>query len=622
MFLGVTENRKSRLTEARPDFKARYDVIVVGLGTAGTEAALVAAALGLRVLGVEKHNAMGGLSTIGCVWFKWKNTNNVTLNPDRVLENHRANAPITFLEIAERMGLYEREADVSGLTLAYETVPVGAWVDGGKIVGTRLLCNGHVYDAAARIVIDATGNAAVARMAGCRIRSGRPWDNAKGAVARAELWALPDGVNRPTYANYDYNASCGVPEYSAILSKLATYRHRVWKDVKPHVLRPALILGAREEDRVETETIVTLKDCLCGKPYPDPIFHTFTPEDLVRVDEDFAFESEETQNWKMICGLPQFGYPATLPYGSLLAKDVASLLVPSKHFGVSHDAGGGIRMQDAMRSTGYAAACAAFLAIQDNIPLKDVPYAKLRPLLDKGGILSKPRKIRVDSVNGVPFPPLTPEETVATLRQDIAVTGEWWNSKTTGDAREKAAFALWTAWQTFLKGSADAHNALADMLFDECQKGGRHAGNFAVALGLMADKRACPVLRSLVATPGASHPDGADPVVPHAYPNRIKAICLLGRLGDQAVIPALQRIVLDDAAAFTSDLTAAKVFRTEHRYRFEALSYSLMSLRKLLDIYPSPAVRAEILEWNRKPLTLKSERDGRDLAPLLKKIIS
>jgi hypothetical protein len=277
MFLGVTESRTFRPVAAKPDFRARYDVVVVGLGTAGTEAALVAAELGLRVLGVEKHNGMGGQSTLGCVWFKWKNTGNIALNPDRVLENHRANAPIAFLEIAERMGLYEREADVSGLALAYETVPIGAWLDEGKITGTRLLHNGRIYDVAARIVIDATGNATVARMAGCRIRSGRPWDHAKGAVARAELWALPDGVNRPTYANYDYDASCGVPEYSAILSKLAMYRHRAWKDAKPHVLRPAIILAAREEERVATEEIVTLRDCLCGKSYPNPIFHTFTP---------------------------------------------------------------------------------------------------------------------------------------------------------------------------------------------------------------------------------------------------------------------------------------------------------------------------------------------------------
>ena len=595
MELGLTLNGKHICRTSVPRFVEKYDVVVAGLGTAGVGAALGAARLGLNVLGVEKHNAMGGQSTIGCVNFGGG--------------------------IIDRMIGSERAADAAGLKLAYETVPTGVWLDGKRIVGLRLCRNGISRDVAARIVIDATGNATVAQMAGCRLRSGRAWDGEKGACARAELWTTPGGGMRPVYANYRRDLCGSAADYSAAVAFLAGTRRKEWNRSRRRMIKPALLVGAREEERVETLETVTLRDCLKEKEYPNPIFYAFGPEDLVRVDQDGAFESEEIQNWKRLCSMPCFGFPSVLPYGTIVARDVEALLVPSKHFGVSHDAGGGIRMQGEMRKTGYAAACAALLAVSGDLALKDIPYAELRPLLKKGGLLKRPAKRFVTTVNGVPMGPYTPEQAVGALKQDVSLPGEYWNSKADGGPREQAAYAYWTAWKCALSGSAAERKRFGDLLNAEMEKGGRWSGNFAVALGLFGDARACGVLRSLVATPGASHPSGSDPVVARAYPNRIKAICLLGRLGDKASIPLLRDIVLDGAVVFTKDLLGTKLYHTSDRYRFEALSYALMSLRTILKRHPDSRVRKELLAWNRKPLTLISEREKYDLAPMLKNII-
>ena len=72
MEIGVIQKGVFRRMEACPDFKDTYDTVVVGLGTAGTEAALCAAAFGLKTLGVEKQIAMGGQATLGCVYFPAK----------------------------------------------------------------------------------------------------------------------------------------------------------------------------------------------------------------------------------------------------------------------------------------------------------------------------------------------------------------------------------------------------------------------------------------------------------------------------------------------------------------------------------------------------------------------
>ena len=52
--------------EALPQF-TEYDVIISGLGTAGSFATLFSAQNGLRVLGIESFNCVGGTMTIGGV---------------------------------------------------------------------------------------------------------------------------------------------------------------------------------------------------------------------------------------------------------------------------------------------------------------------------------------------------------------------------------------------------------------------------------------------------------------------------------------------------------------------------------------------------------------------------
>lgn len=142
------------------------------------------------------------------------------------------------------------------------------------------------------------------------------------------------------------------------------------------MLRPATMLGAREECRATTEEMVTLADAIAERPFPNPLFFACEPEDLPVFYGDHAFESEEIRNWKVHCGLPMFRFPSSVPYGTIVAKGVDNLWVPSKHFGVSHDLGGSLRMQPEMRKTGYAAACAAKIALARGLKAKDVPYAE------------------------------------------------------------------------------------------------------------------------------------------------------------------------------------------------------------------------------------------------------
>ncbi len=591
MQLGMTENgigvRKQDVALQNP---VKYDVVVVGLGTAGAEAYCHCVKEGLNVLGIEKSNGMGGQSTIGCISF--------------------GGLPANKLKELERRG--------RGGDIMYESVAIGAWMDNGKIIGVRVLSNGIVHDAMAKIVIDASGNASIARMCGLPIRKGRDYDGLMAPCSRAETWMnLETKSIHPWYRNYPEDLTLSMEDYASTVSMLSRERHKHWlgNRKKERLLKPSMIVGAREEGRVVTEQILTLQEILERKPFTNPIFYAWGPEDLPVFHGDHAFESEPIQNWKVLCGLPFFGYPAVLTYGTIVAKGIDGLLVPSKHFGVAHDLGGGIRMQDDMRKTGIAAACAASTAIRLNCALKDVPYSELKPLLEAAGNLKPPRKNDVTAVRGVEFHAFSDEEAVNALKQDVIRTGEWWYAETKGAPCEHAAYAYWTAWKRGMSGNENEKRHLADMLVAEMQKGDRFAGNFAIALGLMKDRRAIPTLLAIVKHPGGP----LDPVVKNAYPNRVKALLLLGRFQEQESLPLMMDIIRDDGQRYMADLFGSNAFATPDLCRFQALSYALMAIKSILAAYPNTDVENELHQWQQRDFKFAG-LDGRDITDRLKRL--
>jgi len=328
-------------------------------------------------------------------------------------------------------------------------------------------------------------------------------------------------------------------------------------------------------------------------------------------DRAVAFESEAIQNWKFLCDLPMFGYPSTISYQTLVVKGVANLLCPSKHFGVAHDLGGGLRMQSELRKAGKVSAFAAKLAIEKGVAAKDVPYAELKPLIEKARTLRCPLKAIVTSYHGYAFEPYDDAQVVEELRRDVVRTPEWWFAKSENAPCERSAYAYWTAWKRGMDGKG---RPLADALAREMSGGGRFAANYAVALGLMKDPRCVPVLRRLVMEPGCE----IDPVIEKAIPNRFKAIALLGRFKDLKSVAPLVEIVKDDARGFIRDIAGCRAYESADLYRFQALSYALMALRSILAVHPDAKVTAELEAWRTRPLVIKGY-DGFDLAARLKK---
>ncbi len=570
MRLWIKENFKARELGAVPSFDGDYDVVVAGLGSGGAFAAAKAASLGLKTLGVERMDQPGGQSTIGCVCGTLKRR-------ERNLRETRA------------------LLDSSGCEAAYETTVIGAWMEGRRISGLRLLRNGTVRDVKAKIVVDATGDASVSRMAGCDVKVGRESDHGQGATSKASIFNLPGGGTRMGYGFYRDSAEC---EGEAFSRKMLGYAARDARTLgRRSVAVKATIMGAREEGHVVCEDTYTLRDALCERKVSNPVFSGTAPFDLVRIDGDWAWENEDTIDWKEIACLSNFAFYAEMPYGALVAKGVEGLLEAGKHYGVAHDAGGGLRMQTHMRFIGEAAAAAAAVAIRKGCALRDVPYSELRPLLDaKRAFRKKERALDVIH-RDVSMETFDDAAVAKALDHDYVHAGDW-VTRTPRGPGEDMAWAYATCWMKHLRDAPD-RRATADFL--AARLDGRWGGHFAIALGLMRDARAvAPLVRFARTTT--------------SFFDRLKALAALRRFRDREALALFREVAGDGAEAFTRNEADERGWGFAHATRdwkrFQCLSYALFALKESGE---------DMRRWRKCcPTSLPcGARDKADLAPML-----
>ena len=185
----------ARIVDARPETRLDTDVVVVGGGAAGVAAAVTAARQGFKVVLIERYGfcgggAVAGLSGTVCGLYLARNNPNTV--PDQIVFGFTQE----FVELLEQKGglaepvrygntytrvhdpLVWREAGdfvlaEAGVRVLYHSLVTEAVVDGEAVVGVIVSTRGGKIAVHGRMVVDASGDAHVAAMAGHATTVGR-----------------------------------------------------------------------------------------------------------------------------------------------------------------------------------------------------------------------------------------------------------------------------------------------------------------------------------------------------------------------------------------------------------------------------------------------------------------
>jgi hypothetical protein len=545
--------------------KQHYDVIVVGLGTAGAIAAMTAARRGLRVLGIDRHTCMGGVGTAGgVIGYYFGSRGGIYEEIDRQVPGleKRVYTPSFGVNAEAKQYVLEREALQAGVTIHYDTTVIAIHMEGNTVKGAECFSPDlGRYTVTSGVVIDSTGNADVCRLAGCELRGGREFDGQ--AQPFSNVW-LRFKENRVQAAYTD--SGYVFPEDPDSMSKaivdsalLSTHLKTIYGE-EERLLRITPQLGVRESQFIVGEENVTLEDFLQDRYSREPMFMAYS--NLDNHSKDLAFESELQRDWTVAASLWGLKFTVPIPLGALIPRGYDGLLVAGRCLAVDHDMASCVRMKRDMQKCGEAAANAAFLSITKQLPLRAVPYRELAKLLRETDCLSEKADVYFEHrlANDDSSNPYVQWLTDADAIQS-ALSGE------------KPGVAIWSAKRM---GEAIRPKLKLWMKQQEAEHLRKHS---AMALALLGDHDAAPVLREIVKERDAFVPRTSSK---YNQARGYAAVYLLGRLADKSLIADLQSI-LDEKEGFTY-IDANKEFISDgQELRFQYVSYALMALSRIGD---------------------------------------
>jgi hypothetical protein len=426
-----------------PAQEDRYDVIVVGAGSAGSSAAISAARTGARTLLIDRLGFMGGTSTAVLDTFYafytpgaaprrvvgglgWEVAQRLTSESGAFERpnTYGAGTGITYDPEALKV-LWERLAADAGVDLLLHAWATGVRVRDGRIEAIRTWSKGGERWCSADAIVDASGDADVAAMAGARYDDATttPATQAlstlftvanvdvgrESTVPKADLWQrmreaagtgsyrlprLEGSWHRTTHPGIVQVHMTRVPGVDATDPVALTRAevegrrqvreyHRFLRDRVPGfeasvVVSTSPAIGVRESRRVFGDERLTRQDVLAARRFPDEIALCGAPI------EDHGAGGGTT--WDYVAEGGVYG----IPFGTLLPAGLEGLVVAGRCFSATHDAHASARSMATCMAMGQAAGTAAALAASGGTTPRSIPAVDLRARLLADGALLEP----------------------------------------------------------------------------------------------------------------------------------------------------------------------------------------------------------------------------------------
>lgn len=409
----------------------QYDLIVVGGGFAGVCAAMEAARHGQKVLLVEKFNCLGG-AAVSCLvmpfmtyWARDPETKDkIFLSGDLFLEvidelqKCGGVDPTGKRFHEEQLKLVlNRMCQRYGVDLLFNTTVIRARTEDGRILSLEAWGKSRMLELKADYYIDATGDAELSVLAGCRYKLGRDQDNLcqpmtlsfrLAGVDRAKYLEAKPSIT-PLYQEFQRQGKITNPRENVLIfptlhddvlhfnttrivkhdptdpvdvtkAEIAA-REQVYEMLNflqqnipgfenAYVQSTALQIGIRESRMVEGEYTLTGPELRALARFDDAIaaanydIDIHNPEGTGTSHYYFA-----EGDWYQI------------PYRCLIPKDITNMLVAGRCISSDHEAQASYRIMPFCAQLGQAAGAAISLAKQSGSTLRTIDIAQLQTIL-------------------------------------------------------------------------------------------------------------------------------------------------------------------------------------------------------------------------------------------------
>ena len=566
---------KTQTVEVPVVSEGKYDIIVVGIGTAGSSAAIKAARNGLKVLAVDSMPVPGGTATAGGIYtYYYGFKGGLYTEIDDAAKKNELFTKEPGIGGQPKIIELDKELRKSGVDARYKASFIKTLKDVSKATGIMWIENGAVHSARSAYIIDCTAEAAVCVNAGCDMLGGRQSDGAYQPFSAVYFRKNEDGSTGTGYCDEGVADPYDADDFGKkVLSALTGYLQLRENYAGHEFLGTAPLIGLREGRKIVGEETVRLEELVNGIYTDKPLY--YGRSNLDNHGKDDALEDRIYRDWTTICGMWGWCLPIPVPAGALIPKGWDGILAAGRDVSVEHNLAMGLRMKDDAYKSGEAAAELASMAVLGGISARDVDTGELR------------ERLKTDSC-------LNTGENVMDLEQQTNVSWHhepWWcddddeiTKQLSGDA---PGYAIWSA----------RANGKTDLLLKLISGDDSDLRwNAALSLALIGDSAAVvPLIEA------ACSRDGFIPKSGRKYNNlrSVSAISALGRLGDERAVQPL--LALLDDLGFTEKITPtdSSIISDSEDIRFQYETHIIVSLTEIAEKHQSvrKLIRDRITEY-------------------------
>ena len=364
----------------------KYDVVVIGGGTAGAPAGIAAGRHGAKTLVVDYIHALGGVGTEGAI-SKYYHGNRVGFSA--TVEDASAS-----WVIEQRVEWWRSNLLDAGADIWFGTIGCGAFVDGDQVKGAVVTTPQGRGVVLAKVVIDTTGNSDIAVAAGSKSTY---TDESELAMQGT---GLPGRKLGATYTNTDFT----ITDETDMVDVWHLFVYA--KDKYADAFDQGKLIDTRERRRIQGEFTMSLLDQVNNRTHPDTVVVSRSNFDSHGFTVDPYLELEHPG---------KVGFEINVPYRCLLPVGLKGILVGGLGMSVHRDAVPMTRMQPDLQNQGYAEGTAAAMAVRDNVPLRKIDIRKLQTHLIEIGNL--PERVLTDE-DSYPMPIERIREAVASAKEE------------------------------------------------------------------------------------------------------------------------------------------------------------------------------------------------------------